>query len=74
MNVTVYAKPGCPPCNATRQHLEKLGLEYTERDVTTDDAARQTIIDLGYTAAPVVVAGDDHWTGYRPDRIKALVA
>ncbi len=21
---------------------------------------------------PVVVAGDDHWSGFRPDRIKAL--
>jgi glutaredoxin-like protein NrdH len=23
--------------------------------------------------APVVVADDDHWSGFRPDRIKALV-
>jgi len=24
---------------------------------------------LGYLQAPVVVAGDDHWSGFRPDRI-----
>ena len=27
---------------------------------------------LGYLQAPVVVAGNDHWSGFRPDRIKAL--
>jgi glutaredoxin-like protein NrdH len=27
---------------------------------------------LGYLQAPVVTAGDDHWSGFRPDRIKAL--
>ena len=27
---------------------------------------------LGYLQAPVVVAGDSHWSGFRPDRIKEL--
>jgi glutaredoxin-like protein NrdH len=27
---------------------------------------------LGYLQAPVVVAGNDHWSGFRPDRIKVL--
>jgi glutaredoxin-like protein NrdH len=27
---------------------------------------------LGYLQAPVVIAGDEHWAGFRPDRIKAL--
>ena len=27
---------------------------------------------LGYLQAPVVVAGNDHWSGFRPDRIKGL--
>jgi len=29
---------------------------------------------LGYQQAPVVVAGEDHWSGFRPDRIKAVAA
>jgi glutaredoxin-like protein NrdH len=27
---------------------------------------------LGYLQAPVVVAGNEHWSGFRPDRIKGL--
>jgi glutaredoxin-like protein NrdH len=29
---------------------------------------------LGYLQAPVVVAGDTHWSGFRPDQISALAA
>jgi hypothetical protein len=28
--------------------------------------------DLGYTAAPVVVAGDQHWSGFRLGYITGL--
>ena len=35
----------------------------------------ETVIKgLGYQQAPVVVAGEDHWSGFRPDRIKAIAA
>lgn len=74
MTVTVYAKPGCPPCNATCRALDKCGLDYLKIDVTADDSALEHIRALGYGSAPVVVAGDDHWSGFRPDRINALVA
>ena len=34
--------------------------------------ARDYVMALGYLQAPVVVAGNEHWSGFRPDRIKAL--
>jgi glutaredoxin-like protein NrdH len=29
-------------------------------------------MSLGHLQAPVVVADGNHWSGYRPDQIKAL--
>jgi len=29
---------------------------------------------MGYTAAPIVVAGDSHWSGFRIDRLDTLKA
>lgn len=72
--ITVYTKPACVQCNATYKALDKSGLEYTVVDITTNDEARDYVMGLGYLQAPVVVAGDDHWSGFRPDRIKALAA
>lgn len=70
--VTVYTKPACVQCNATYKALDKQGIAYDKVDITTDPAARDYVMALGYLQAPVVVAGDDHWSGFRPDRIKAL--
>ena len=72
--ITVYTKPACVQCNATYKALDKNGLDYTVVDITTNDQARDYVMGLGYLQAPVVVAGDDHWSGFRPDRIKALAA
>ncbi len=74
MTITVYSKPMCVQCDATYRALDKQGLDYRSIDVTQDDSALEFIKGLGYQQAPVVMAGDDHWSGYRPDRIKAAAA
>lgn len=70
--ITVYTKPACVQCTATKRALDKAGLEYEMVDISLDDEAREYVMALGHLQAPVVVAGEDHWSGFRPDRIKAL--
>ena len=74
MTITVYTKPGCVQCNATFKALDKAGIEYTVIDVTTDEDAHAYVQSLGYLAAPVVVTGQDHWAGFRPDRIGRIAS
>ncbi|MDQ1179926.1 redoxin NrdH [Rhodococcus sp. SORGH_AS_0301] len=71
--VTVYTKPACVQCKATYRALDKVGIEYDVIDISQDPEARDYVMALGYLQAPVVVAGEDHWSGFRPDRIKTLV-
>ena len=52
--------------------MDKQGLEYDVVDISEDSEARDYVMALGYLQAPVVVVGDEHWSGFRPDRIKAL--
>ena len=68
---TVYTKPNCVQCTATFKALDKAGITYAKVDISVDAEARDYVMALGYLQAPVVVAGDDHWSGFRPDRIKA---
>ncbi len=35
--VTLYGRPGCHLCDDAREHLRRLGLEFDEVDITTDD-------------------------------------
>lgn len=68
-SITVYTKPGCPQCTATTRYLDDRGVDYAIFDVTTDTAALETVQQLGYMAAPVVVTAADHWAGFRPDKL-----
>jgi glutaredoxin-like protein NrdH len=72
MSVTVYTKPACVQCNATYKALDNQGIAYDKVDISLDSEARDYVMALGYLQAPVVVAGNEHWSGFRPDRIKAL--
>ncbi|MDO5700630.1 MAG: glutaredoxin-like protein NrdH [Bowdeniella nasicola] len=74
MSITVFSKPNCVQCNATYRALQKNGLDYTVVDITEDAEALQNVKALGYVQAPVVFANGEHWSGFRPDRIKALAA
>ncbi len=72
MSVTVYTKPACVQCNATYKALDKRGIDYRTVDITVDAEARDYVMALGYQQAPVVVADEQHWSGFRPDRIGSL--
>lgn len=74
MTITVYTKPACVQCNATYRALDKHGIDYEVVDITEDAAALEAVKGLGYMQAPVVIAGDDHWSGFRPDKITELAA
>ncbi len=70
---TLMSKPGCVQCNATLRHFESKGLlegrGFVVLDITKDAEALKQLQDLNYAQAPVVFFGNDHWSGYRPDKI-----
>ena len=72
MAVTVYTLPACVQCDTTKRYLTNNGIDFTAIDMSSDDSALDYVKSLGYQAAPVVVAGDDHWSGFRPDQLALL--
>ena len=72
MTVTVYTKPACVQCNATYRALDKKGIAYQSVDISQDAEALERLKALGYLQAPVVVTEQDHWSGFRPDKIEKL--
>lgn len=74
MTITVYSTPSCAQCKATYRALNKHGLKHEVVDMSENPEALARAKGLGYTMAPVVFAGDDHWGGFRPDKIKELAS
>jgi glutaredoxin-like protein NrdH len=74
-SVTVYTKPGCVQCDAVFRALDKARIAYRKIDISADQEARDYVMSLGYLQAPVVfIAPDNHFCGFRPDRIRELAA
>lgn len=78
MDVTVYSKPNCPQCEATKRKFTKEGVAFREVDVTEDRRAFTRVRDeWGYQRVPVIeVRGegfDVRWDGFRPERMKAVI-
>ncbi len=74
MSITVYSKPSCVQCTATYRALDRGGIDYRIIDISKDEDAFATVVGLGYQQVPVVVTGQDHWAGFRPDKISAISA
>ncbi|MBD8104772.1 glutaredoxin-like protein NrdH [Plantibacter sp. CFBP 8775] len=72
MSIVVYSKPNCVQCNSTYRFLDGK-VPYTVVDLSNDPEALETVKALGYLQAPVVVTDDDHWSGFRPDKLADLV-
>lgn len=73
LTTTIYSKPACVQCEATKRKAKALELDFRVIDVTEDPQALERIKSLGYLQAPVVVTDNDHWSGYRPDKLEGLV-
>lgn len=66
MTATLYSKPACVQCDATKRWFKKRGLTIHTVDITEDPAALEHVLGLGYQQAPVVVVDGDHWSGFNP--------
>ncbi|MHA3724195.1 glutaredoxin family protein [Leucobacter sp. HY1910] len=72
--ITLYSKPSCLQCTATARRLNDHGVPHTVIDMSQDEAALARVKELGYLQAPVIVTPDEHWSGYRPDKIDQAVS
>jgi glutaredoxin-like protein NrdH len=56
----------------TKRVLDRNDISYNTIDLSKDDEAMKVIKSLGYSSAPVVMAGEEHWSGFRLDKLSAL--
>jgi glutaredoxin-like protein NrdH len=71
---TVYTLPSCVQCDSTKRLMTREHIEFDVVDLSTDEKAMEFVRSLGYSAAPVVVAGDKHWSGFKLDQIMGLAS
>lgn len=67
--VVVYTSNTCPYCTMAKDYLKEKGVEFEEKNVQNDAAARDELISMGYTGVPVLIIGEEEIVGFDRARI-----
>lgn len=72
-NLVIYTTPTCGYCNAAKAHMNRRGIPYTERDVTTSESYEREFRQKGGRGVPLIVAGSRTLNGYSAESLDALL-
>jgi glutaredoxin len=56
-----------------KNHLKEKGVDYVEKNVSTDNQARKELMSMGHMGVPVVLIDGEEVVGFDKDRIDALL-
>jgi len=73
MDVKVYTSNTCSYCHMVKEYLEEKGVEYVEKNVSTDSEARKELIANGFMGVPVVYIGDEVIQGFDKKKLDELL-
>lgn len=72
--VTVYSAVWCAFCHASKDYLDKLGVEYTDKDVDKDPSAGLEAVDKsGQRGIPVIDIAGEIIVGFDRPKIDAAL-
>jgi glutaredoxin-like YruB-family protein len=72
--IKVYSTPACPYCFALKEFLKEKGIDFEEIDVSTNEKAREEIIEKsGQTAVPIIEIDGEIVVGFDKEKIDKLL-
>lgn len=72
--VTIFTTPTCVYCRMTKEFFKENNVSYEEKDVTVDDAARDTMITRsGQMGVPVIDIDGEIVVGFDKERLSGLL-
>lgn len=74
MTITIYTKTPCPQCDATKRAFKRAGVTWNEVDLMENAEALAKFKEQGFAQAPIVVAGDEVWSGFRFEKVREAIA
>lgn len=74
MQVSIYTTSTCPYCKLVKAFFVEHGIQFTERDVTSDAVAQQEmIVKSGVMAVPVIDVDGTIVVGFKELELKQLL-
>ena len=71
--ITIFSIYNCMQCKMTKKLLDKEGADYQEINIDERPEMIDYVKDLGFSAAPVIKAGDIIFSGFQPAKLKEII-
>lgn len=71
--ITVFSKNNCMQCKMTKKFLDQYGADFEEINIDEKPEKIEYVKNLGFSAAPVIEAGNVVFSGFQPSKLKELV-
>jgi glutaredoxin-like protein NrdH len=71
--VIVYSNPNCTACEQTKRFLTVKGIPFEAKMISESPEIFPLIEEKGYASAPIVVVGEDSWSGFRLEKLSTLI-
>lgn len=72
--VILFTQPDCPPCHIVKLFLTEKGVDFEERDITRDPAAkRELMLKYHSHSTPTLVIGEEVMIGFNPQRLDEIL-
>lgn len=72
--VVVYTSNTCPYCNMAKEYLADKNIEFEEKNIQTDKAARDELMKMGHLGVPVILVGEEEVVGFDQNKLEDLLA
>jgi len=67
--IVVYSSNTCPHCVSAKDYLKSKGIEYIEKNVSTDMEARKELMGMGYMGVPIILVDDKVIEGFNKAKL-----
>ena len=71
--ITVFSKNNCMQCKMTKKFLDQHGADFEEINIDEKPEKIEYVKNLGFSAAPVIEAGNVVFSGFQPSKLKERV-
>ncbi|HEN2566624.1 TPA: glutaredoxin-like protein NrdH [Streptococcus agalactiae] len=71
--ITVFSKNNCMQCKMTKKFLDQHGADFEEINIDEKPEKIEYVKNLGFSATPVIEAGNVVFSGFQPSKLKELV-
>lgn len=72
--VTIYTTPSCAYCKMAKKFFEENDVDYEEKDVVDDEAARKEAVEKsGQMGVPVISIGENTVVGFDKKKLTNLL-